>query len=135
VSILDIKFLVISEYALNQRISIFDDNGKFIKLIKAYHSVFDPIALKNNKIAYFSYKTDESSGTRKVLIFIRDINTGKEAQVASFFKKVRKTALHAAAFESKIFLSRTKEGNLLVGFSDSPEISSYSSEGKKNKFF
>lgn len=50
-SILDNKYLVVCEYASNRRISIFNLNGKFLKIIRTSYPVISAVALKNNKIA------------------------------------------------------------------------------------
>jgi hypothetical protein len=50
-SILDNKYLVVFKYPSNQRISIFNLNGKFEKIIRTSYPVISAVALKNNKIA------------------------------------------------------------------------------------
>ncbi|MFW6128679.1 MAG: 6-bladed beta-propeller [Candidatus Aminicenantaceae bacterium] len=56
-SILDEKYLVVGKYAGNHRISLFDLEGHFVKVLKTTKSVHYPLALKDGKIAYvfFSY--------------------------------------------------------------------------------
>jgi DNA-binding beta-propeller fold protein YncE len=52
ISILDGKYLIIGEYGLLRRISVFDFSGKCIKILKTNHNEGNTIALKNNRIAY-----------------------------------------------------------------------------------
>jgi len=55
-SILDNKYLVVGEYALNRRFSLWDLEGKFIKVIKTNTSIFYLTALRDNRVAYFFFK-------------------------------------------------------------------------------
>lgn len=136
-SILDNKHLVIREYGTSRRISIFDLNGNFVKIIKTRCSVFDVVGLKNSKIAILGSKTDENESHDEItyMIIILDLNNHREIHIASFIKKFRKTAIRARDFEGKVYISRTKNGNLLVGFSNSQKIAIYSPDGKKIFYF
>jgi uncharacterized protein (UPF0333 family) len=133
-SILDSKYLLIGEHR-SRRISIFDLNGNFVKIIKTKYSVFDVVGLKNSKIAILSSKTNETPDKETYMIIILDLNNNREIHVASFIKKFRKTAIRARDFEGKVCISRTKNGNLLVGFSNSQKIAIYSPDGKKTYSF
>ncbi len=142
-SILDGQYLVIGEYGLKRRISIFDFFGKCMKVVKTDHSVSFPIALKKNKIAYIYYKflnTGDSLKTRKSkkTILIKDTVSGKEFPVLSreFVEKnfvmigEMMCSITDNSETGDLFINRTFDGNLLVGCSNTPDILIYSQEGK-----
>ena len=52
-SILDGDYLVVGEYALGHRISLFDLEGNFVKLLKTEHSTYYPIALREGNCLPF----------------------------------------------------------------------------------
>ena len=133
-SVLDGKYLVVNEYATNRRISLFDLNGKFNKLIKTTYPVEDSIALKDNKIAILSFNYTES--TRRLSVYIRDIDSGQEVAVLSTDDRMRKAGetdllFMASDIQQRGFIHRTGIGNLLVGFSYNKIIDIYSPDGKK----
>ncbi len=51
VTILDDKYLIIKDYVTSRRISVFDLNGNYVKIIKTKKNRHGCLALKNNKIA------------------------------------------------------------------------------------
>ncbi len=142
-SILDGRYLVIGDYPMKQRLSIFDFFGKCMKVLKTDHSVYFSIALKKNKIAYIYYKfhnTGDSLKARKSkqTIIIKDTISGKEFPVLSreFVEKnfVMIGELMCSITDNSetgdLFINRTLDGNLLVGSSNTPDIHIYSPEGK-----
>ena len=140
-SILDNRFLVIAERATSRRISLFDLSGKYIKVLKTNHSVFKPVALKEKKVAYFTYKhgaeKNSSQRTRTTVVIIKDTHTGNETVVKSIkipdkgmIMVQKSVAIMVKNNAGEVYLARTKEGNLLVGVSNTPEINIYSPMGK-----
>jgi hypothetical protein len=142
-SILDGRYLVICDYPLKRKISIFDFSGKCTRVLKTNHSVFFPIALKKNKIAYIHHKYINTGnilwpGKSKKTIFIKDTVTGKEFPVISreFVEKNFVTigrimySITDNSETGELFINRTLDGNLLVGSSNTPDIHIYSPEGK-----
>lgn len=143
-SILDEKYLVVAEYATNRRVSFFDLNGKFIKLIKTEKPVNGCLALKNNKVVLQSYKhlneyDRKKEPRRMVEIFILDIETKEKVLVTSSLfheqYKIFKNNKKQRNSKEDFFLKRTKAGNLLVGFSSKKDIHIYNPEGKEIKSF
>ncbi len=139
-TILDEKYLLVREYASKRRISIFDLSGKFVRLVKTRHSPFNPIALKNNKIAYLNYKYDRNNGVpkkRTTRVIIKDIPSEKENTVASIeldeksmIKLSGRGVIRLANYNGDVFILKTKRGNLLVGASNQPLLKIYSLDGK-----
>lgn len=82
-SVLDGKFLIVSEYATNKRISVWHLSGKVFKVLRTQYPVYGLTALKNNKLAYLSFQfLSREKITRNVLV-IKDIMSGKEKIVHS----------------------------------------------------
>ncbi|MCP5052056.1 MAG: 6-bladed beta-propeller, partial [bacterium] len=140
-SILDDKYLVVGEYATTRRISIFDLDGKCVKILKAGRSVFSPIALKNNRIAYMGQSL-KSRKTFTFKIIIKDATSGKEILVTSpeitNNNYIRSGSNSMVMFKSRIgyvVINRTPNGNLVVGVSNTPDITIYSPEGKRIRSF
>jgi len=143
-SILDGKFLVIGEYALKRRISIFDFSGKCVKVLKTNHSCFGAVALKNNHVAYYTQKggpgTKKGEFFNRASIIINNMNTGKEIQIDSYKLTSRHILLETGGgigtkFLGELYLHQTGDGNLLVGVSNSKDVKIYSPEGKLLKTF
>lgn len=143
-SVLDGKLLVVGEYALEHRISFFDLEGNFKKVLKTSHPPSSPVALQDGKIAYISHRYRGEGPTDRVIIesvVIRDINSEEEAKVAEFTFtrasiKLRKGRLGFGDYTSgKAFIASSKEGNLMVGNSLRPFIDVYSPGGTKISTF
>jgi len=144
-SILDRKYLVIGEYGLNRRISIFDFSGKCVKVIKTNHSCFGVVALKNNHVAYYTQKgkpgTKKGVSIFRASVMIKNINTGKGIEIDSFDYILRNIPLETGGgistnnFLGDLYINQTGEGNLLVGVSNSPQVKIYSPKGKLIKTF
>ena len=85
---MDDKYLLVGEYATRRRFSLFDFSGKFVRVVKVRNSCFSPIALKNNRMAYYYYKSPpdskKSEYISEVFIIIKDIETGKEHRVETY---------------------------------------------------
>ncbi|MBN1270651.1 MAG: 6-bladed beta-propeller [Candidatus Aminicenantes bacterium] len=140
ISILDGKYLVVGEYALNRRISLFDLDGNFVKLLKTDHSVFSPTALRDGKVAYIDISHRDEDSRHPVMIqtvFIKDIISQEEIKVCTY--KTRNPSIRMKSgggfsfgdMEGWTILTRTKEGNLAVGFSMEPLLTLFSPEGQK----
>ncbi len=136
-SILDDKYLVVGQYATTRRISIFDLDGKFVKILKTNQNPFGCTALKNNKVAYMAY-AHPKPGRKVVNIFSKDINSGKELLVTSLDIPEKNFVVVDQGYQfgftshtGEVFVAGTKNGNLLIGNSGNPEILIHSPEGKK----
>jgi hypothetical protein len=140
-SILDGKYLVVGEYALNHRISLFDLDGHFVKVLKTTKSVFNPIALRGGKIAYMSLShgpEDKNQTEQFQTVYIKDTATQKEIEVSIFKTFSRTIALKSGtrfsfgeSTQGRTLISRTNDGNLVVGISNQPFLTVYSPEGEK----
>jgi len=144
-SILDGRYLVIDEYSLLRRISVFDFFGKCIRVLKTDHSASFSTALKDNKIAYIYTDTSAmlKSGKLKHSVYIKDIASGGEYPVISCelpeknFVMIDGMMVSIGSISPKgnLILNRTLDGNLVVGISNNPDIRIYSPEGKLLRSF
>lgn len=140
-SILDGKYLVVGENALSHRISLFDLDGNFVRLLKTEHSLYYPIALREGKIAYIGLTHLEEDSRHPVQIqtvYIKDIDTQREKQVhvyRTISRSIRMKSGGSLNFSRNTagwtFLAWTKKRNLVVGVSTEPHLTVYSPEGEK----
>lgn len=138
-SILDGKYLVVGEYALNRRISLFDLDGNFVKLLKTENSVYNPTALRDGKVAYLGIAHEELDRQNPIQIqtvYIKDIDTQQEKKVHSYRTTSSSIQLKQGGSitfggDSRgwTYLIRTKEGNLAVGISIESHVTVYSPDG------
>jgi len=139
-SVLDGKYLVVGEYALANRISLFDLDGKFHRLLTTKRAPFSPVALGDGKIAYlvnsYSGQGDEAKITRSVVI--RGIDGPGETVVAE--QTFNTNAIMVGSQSSVnlgdgttggMYVAATLEGNLLVGNSLQAYLEIFSPEGVK----
>jgi hypothetical protein len=140
-SILDGKYLVVGEYALGHRISLFDLDGNFVKLLKTKHHVYSSTALRDGKVAYIGITHREQDSLHPVeiqTVYIKDIDTQEETEVHSYRTTARSIRLKwggSIGFSGdtggQTYLVRTHEGNLAVGISMEPHVTVYSLDGSK----
>lgn len=142
-SVLDDRFLVIGEYATSRRVSLFDLESNFVKLLKTDRNAFTTVALRDNKIAYITYKY----GPRKnqvqeftTIIIIKDVATGEEAAIYEYrtqrkFISSGKGGSFMTMGSGEMLLAQTEDGNLLVGVTVSDELKIYSPQGKLLRSF
>ncbi len=133
ISILDGTYVVVNDNPQYRRISVFDLDGQFKRLIKTSCAVFDCVSLKNNHIAILceSSVREDNYITSNFNIFIRNIFNDEEKKVASFYQRSRVTKLTATGFYENAYISRFQDGTLSVAYSGSPELSIYSLTGEK----
>ena len=145
-SILDGKYLTIEENALNNKITIFDFQGKCIKVLKTEHSVYDHCALANNKVAYVTRKSTKSPDQVERKVIIKDVKTGVEKTILSSemldvnYVRVNggKDVQYMMQFPTNmgnIILETDKNGNIVVGVSTTPDIKIFSPDGKLLRSF
>jgi hypothetical protein len=140
-SVLDGKYLVIGEYALANRISLFDLDGKFDRILTTRRSVYHPVALRDGKIAYRSYthRGDGSAGTKKIdSVVIRGIDGPSEIVVAEHTFNTGAVMLgqdlsfnFGGDTTGDAFIAATREGNLVIGSSLETHLDVFSPDGAK----
>ncbi len=146
-SILDRKYLVAGGYATERKIHIFDLKGNFFKQLKTGHNVFSPVALRNGKIAYLSSTyagNKKDMRVKHIRVIIKDIVTNQEKALSPIIKIEDRglirdpksgVGVRLPNYRGKVIINRTREGLLLVGASNSPEIAVYSETGRLVKRF
>jgi hypothetical protein len=150
--ILDGKLLAVSEYASLQRISLFDLNGKFVKIVKTQGPVFDLVPLKGNRIAYLSQKSSLAPGTRlgagarltpaEARVAVLDVDGGPERTVWKADISIDSVILGTGgaigigdSLTGTPFIAATADGDLAVGFSAETRIDLFSPRGEPVKRF
>lgn len=140
--ILDGKYLVIDEYGLRRRISLFDLSGKFVKILRTSQSTHNVVPLKNNRIAYGTPIFDKHGKNTTYKITIIDAISNAEIPVISlpspedcYIMIAVQDSISVGDNKGHIVFNRTKDGNLLVGQSNTQEIQIFSPDGKKINSF
>lgn len=136
-SILDEKYLVVGEYATNQRISLFDLDGKFVKVVGTGRFTSHPVALKDGKIAYISLRgrIDQKEMVSLGEVFILDWKSGVQKSVVRHeirnpIERMPGGGIVLAA-AGAVVLARTQNGGLVVGTTQSPRLDIFSVDGSK----
>jgi len=136
-SILDGKYLVVGEYATNQRISLFDLDGKFVKIVSTSRYTSQPVALKDGKIAYVSLqgKMEQNEMVNLGEVFIVDWESGTQKPVVRFEIRdpMERTPGGGIVLASvgAVVLARTHDGGLVVGTTQGPRLDIFSADGAK----
>lgn len=139
-SILDGSYLVVGEYATNRRITLFNLDGTFFRLLKTQHNVFSTTALKDKKIAYVSMLYNVSGPAAKqqtFIVMIKDAVSGTEIEVARWKTNLDQIQVGQISISSGertsggIIIAHSAHGNLLVGNTTSTQIIEYTSAGRK----
>lgn len=130
VSVLDERYVVVLEYGLTQRISIFDTKGVFIKILRTNGPVSSCQALSNGKIAIVTGSLNPP--VREDRVSILDIEIGKQTEVAAFSHQILgRGRLQVVSLEPKVCIARIGDDDLAVGFTDEPSITIYSHDGTR----
>lgn len=139
-SILDNKYLVAGEYASRRRITVWDLDGNFKKVVKTNKYPFDTTSLKENKVAYltFSQHPEKKNGYQKTTqVIIKDIETGREKTIQEITLLDRSSIMlgknmstNIGNFIGEVFLAKTIDGNLAVGSSNQSRIKVFSPSGE-----
>jgi len=136
---LDNKYLVVAEYSSNRRFSLWDLNGKYVKVVKTKTSVFYLTALGGNKVAYYYYSrhSQEKNGYQNTIsIIIKNIPDGKEKVLKKInlldrsWIKLERGSVTYENFFGEVYLAQTINGNLAVGISNQPKINIFSPAGE-----
>ena len=143
-SVLDDHYLVIGEYATLRRISLFDLDGNFAKLLKTDRNALTTVALKDSKIAYitFTYGPMENQTQEfTTILIIKDAKSGEEAVIdeykaqRKFIRSGRGGLISVDAGFGDMLITPTKDGNLLVGVTISDELKVFSPDGELLRSF
>lgn len=144
-SILDNRLLLVCEP--QGRINVFDLKGNRKELAKYDYSVYGCFPLGGGKVAVFG-GVGMGSGDWKTRVAVQDFPLGKEREIYSMKQDLSRTTIWARQGEGKgmvgtaapfsgpkIFPRVLKNGELLIGNWNSPEIWIYSPNGAKRLAF
>lgn len=138
VSILDGRYLVIGDSAAARKISLFDLNGRFIKVLRTSSRVYDCVGLKDNKIALLSKRTNLRDKSQVMAVSILNIDNSEEKIIAEKGDRIRMVRspelfIIAPDLQDNGIIRKLSNGNLLVGFVYNDFIDMYSPDGEKVK--
>lgn len=136
-SVLDGKYLVVGESASVRRISLFDLDGNFVKIISPGRPATRPLALKEGKIAYLSRggRMEQSEMIDIDEIFIIDWTTGTQRSVVK--REIRTPMVRMKSGNMTMpepgasLLARTADGRLAIGLTRDARVDLYSADGLK----
>lgn len=144
-SILDNKYLVVGEYALRRRFTLWDLNGNYVKVVRTKTSIFFLTALRDNRAAYYTFNqyAEKTNGYQStVAIIIKDITGGEEKIIKKITFLDRSSVdlgkhglVRMENFFGQVYLAQTIDGNLAVGVSNQPQINVFSPTGEMIRSF
>jgi hypothetical protein len=132
-SILDGRFLIVSDRISNHRISLFNLDGSFHKLLKTRRPPSFPEALSQNKIAYIASSSRPPARADSMIfryirtVIIKDADSGEENEVAEYMTSMNPIK------DGAVLIARTGGGQLLVGMTLKPALDVYDLSGQKIK--
>lgn len=136
-SILDGTFLVVGEYATNQRISLFDLDGKFLKIVGTGRFTSQATALRDGKIAYVAMKGAMSAEEMISIgeVFILDLASGRQRSVVRHeirnpIKRIPAGGIVMAS-AGAVILAPTRSGGLVVGTTRGPGLELFAADGTR----
>ncbi len=135
-SILDNKYLLVTEYALIRRISVFDLNGNFVKIIRTKEMPFDVVALSNKRFLVLLGR-NESNNKKSVVIYydiiLKELDSKKEKKILTFsyIKPKGSVGINFSIFMKNVYLIRIDSKSFICGFSGEPYIHFLSMDGKE----
>jgi len=145
-SILDGKHLVVGEHAAGRRISLFDLDGGFVKLVRTGQGPFGAVALRDGVVAYIA-KNFPRKGTlvlQASSVVLLDTNTEKEVTACDHSLFVDEDQVfaspggpppHGKFGRGEMVINRTAGGDLVVGYTTSPKIVVFAPDGRRVREF
>jgi hypothetical protein len=136
-SVLDGKYLVVGESPAVRRISVFDLDGNFVKIITPGRSANRPLALRDGKIAYVSHggRMEQSEMINIDEVFIIDGTTGAQKSVAKHEIGTPMVRANSGSFgmpePGAVLVAGTADGGLAVGMTRDARVDLFSADGAK----
>jgi hypothetical protein len=136
-SVLDGRYLVVGEYATNQRLSLFDLDGTFVKIVSTGRFTSQAVALGDGKIAYVSVsgRMGPTEMVNQCKVFVIDWQSGAQSSIAGYEIRMPITQTSGGNIivsgAGGVLLARAGEGLLVVGATDRPDLDIFTAEGLK----
>jgi len=138
--ILDEKYLLVNEGA--NRLSVFDLDGRFVKIIPSEPSIYALTILGKNKIGLVvndpSYARSPKVLAVPYRVRIMDVESGEVKDLANFVYTMpppQGMFIKVQSFWTEVFLSLTAPDQLAVAFSGDSRVAIYSLQGEKTGEF
>jgi len=145
-SILDGNYLVVGEHAEGRRISLFDLDGRFVKLVRTSQGPFAAMAVRDGVVAYVakSFPRKGPLVLQESSVVLLDTDSGKETVACDHTSFVDEPQVFAspggplpnARFgRGDMVINRTSKGELAVGYTTSPKIVVFAPDGRRLREF
>ncbi len=143
--ILDNRIVIVFNYSLDRKISLFDLQGHFIRQVRTEHPCDRAISLRNHIIAY-SYKKYHQSAQQEPCnqftehVFLKNIETGLEKEVyraeltdksSIRLQNSPEISTSVGYFTPRLIMAATAKGELWIGKSDCPRLSLFNESGER----
>ena len=138
--VLDNRYIFTSEH--NGRLTFFDLNGQFVKVLELDYMPQQCLPLRDGKIAVVGFVA-WSEGRQRHIVAIEDINDGEENIVCSEITdsnaygsvnlttdKGRVSFVGSSSRPSGWVVARTSDGDLIASFTDTPVVEMFSPDGQ-----
>jgi hypothetical protein len=132
ISILGEKYLVVKERGNLRRISIFELNGNFTKLITMNNFINSCIAVGDGMIGIVStYQGPSGKNTmRKYDVYLKNVHSDSEMKLKSFQRKHIQSSVQTPDLYGQVFIFKIGLNNILIAFSESQEVNIFSNKGE-----
>ncbi len=129
-SILDNKYLLVADYPLNMKISVFDLNGNFVKIIRTKEPVFNVMGFDNNKIIIVTMYSGNKDGMSRIKLNLFDFGKGVIKKINEYKRKESYSPVVPGAFFGELYISKINNKRFVAGITNQREFDIYTNEGK-----
>ncbi len=129
-SVLDNKYLLVAEYATTRRISVFDLEGNFVKIIKTKESVLDILGVENGKIIIITMRSGNKDDMTKIKLNLFDFKKGVLKKIREYKRKKSYSPVVPGAFFGELYISKINNKRFVAGMTNQKEFDIYTDEGK-----
>lgn len=145
-SILDGKVLVVGESPEVRRVSLFDLDGRFVKLVRTSEGPFVTTAVRDGVVAYIakSFPRKGPLVLQESSVVLLDTDSGKETVACDHTSFVDEPQVFAwpggpppkVRFgRGEMVINRTSGGDLAVGYTTSPKVVVFAPDGRRLREF
>ncbi len=134
VSILDNKYVIVSEALTTQRISVFNLRGEICKIIKVDNSLMNAVAIAGGMVAVSTSRAAKNNVVREAVI-LKEVNSDRTILIDSFERDMQISRVKVNTLVPGTHIARIDKDKLLVGFSANDYLTIYSKDGKQLEKF
>lgn len=123
--LMDDRYVLAADTSMGQ-VNMYDWNGKFLRMLQVKFPIYQMVQLVRGKFAISSSIGLPGWKTKRFAAII-NLDEGKEKIVAAEIEEIEMDHDKRA----RSFISRTREGNLVVAVSNKPELAIFSPDGRQ----